>query len=340
MSRMAWSSKFTGIRTIPRAAALCALRATQSWTFCRPRIGRLTHPLTRIRTRGDGKWETISWDEALDTIAAKLQAIKNEYGAEAVWFHKGSRHDNAAGDVRGYLHQLANLFGTPNLSGPLYICNGPRAFNMFKVTGAVPSPDVEHTICVVLWGINPSDTALPQRLKIQDALKGGAKLIVVDPRKTFFASRADVHLQRRPGTDGALALGLLKMIVKEDLFDRQSVNRWTVGFSELESLLDQYSLDELEAITWVPQHAIRQAARLYTGTPPASIFLGQALDQHTGSSQAFRAIASLISVRVPRRAERQRDVVAYPPAEDSGGTPPPTASRAGQQAAGQPVLAD
>ena len=173
---------------------------------------RLQYPLKRVGQRGEGKWERISWDQALSLIAEKLQSVKVAYGAEAVWFHKGAGHDACAGDVRGYLHRLANVFGTPNLSCPFYICYGPRVLNMFLVTGAIPSPDVEHSQCVLLWGINPANSALPRRMKIQGALKKGAKLIVVDPRKTHFARRADVHLQPRPGTDGALALALLKVI--------------------------------------------------------------------------------------------------------------------------------
>lgn len=257
---------------------------------------RLEYPLKRIGRRGEGKWERISWDEALNLIAEKLQAVKATYGPEAVWFHKGSGHDNCVGDVRGYLHRLANVFGTPNLSCPFYICNGPRVLNMFLLTGAIPSPDVENTQCALLWGINPADSALPRRLKIQDARKRGARLVVVDPRTTHFARQADVHLQPRPGTDGALALAMIKVIVDENLYDAEFVAKWTVGFDELKALLATYSLADFEKITWVSQNDIQKAARLYATTKPACIFLGQSLDQHTGSSQAIRAITTLIAV--------------------------------------------
>lgn len=257
---------------------------------------RLKYPLKRVGQRGGGEWERISWDEALGLIAEELQKVKHTFGPEAVCFHKGSGHDLCAGDVRPYLQRLANLFGTPNLSSPFYICNGPRTLNMFYTVGGVPAPEVENTKCILLWGINPTDTALTRHIKIQDALKQGAKLIVVDPRTTHFAQRADVHVRPRPGSDGALALGMLRVIVDDGLLDGDFVNEWTVGFEELEGLLGEYPLERVEEITWVPQDDIKKAAHLYAETKPACIFIGNALDQHTGTSQAIRAITTLMAV--------------------------------------------
>jgi anaerobic selenocysteine-containing dehydrogenase len=257
---------------------------------------RLKYPLKRVGRRGEGKWEQITWDQAMSITAERLQQVRSTYGPEAVWFHKGSGHDLCGGDVRVYLHRLANLFGTPNVSCPFFICNGPRTFNMFLTTGGIPAPDVENTSCVVLWGINPSVTAIARHVRINDAVKRGAKLIVIDPRTTYFARKADVHLRPRPGSDGALALGLLRVISDENLFDAYFVNKWTVGFSELKKMLEEYPLDKVEKITWVPREEIKKAARLYAATKPACIFLGQTLDQQTNTSQAIRAITDLIAV--------------------------------------------
>jgi anaerobic selenocysteine-containing dehydrogenase len=257
---------------------------------------RLKHPLKRTGQRGEGKWERISWDQALDLVAERLQQVKETCGPEAVWFHKGSGHDLCGGDVRPYLHRLANVFGTPNLSCPFYICNGPRTFNMYLTTGAIPAPDVENTRCALLWGINPTVTAITRHVKIHDALKRGAKIIVVDPRTTHLARNADIHLKPRPGSDGALALGLLRVIIDDNLFDAEFVARWTVGFDDLKALLREYPLSKVEQITWVSQDEIRQAAHLYAETKPACVFLGQALDQQTNTSQAIRAITTLIAV--------------------------------------------
>jgi anaerobic selenocysteine-containing dehydrogenase len=257
---------------------------------------RLRVPLKRIGERGEGKWEQISWEEALGLVAENLQQVRTQYGPQAVWFHKGSGHDLCGGDVRNYLHRLANVFGTPNLSCPFFICNGPRTFNMFVTTGGVPAPDVENTSCAVLWGINPTETAIARHVKIHDAVKRGAKLIVIDPRTTHFARKADLHLRLRPGSDGALALGMMRVIVKEDLLDAAFVAKWTVGFEELKELLKEYPLGRVEQITWVPQDEIRRAAHLYAETKPACVFVGQALDQQTNTSQAIRAITVLMAV--------------------------------------------
>ena len=257
---------------------------------------RLKYPLKRTGQRGEGKWERVSWDQALDLVAERLQQVKDSYGAEAVWFHKGSGHDLCGGDVRSYFYRLANVFGTPNLSCPFYVCNGPRTLIPFFITGAIPAPDAENTKCILLWGINPTDTGLPRHIKIQDAIKRGAKLIVIDPRTTHFARRADIHLQPRPGTDGALALGILKVIIDDNLFDKEFVHNWTVGFEELKTMLKEYTLDKVENITWVARDDIRKVAHLYAGTKPACIFLGNALEQHTNASQTIRAITVLMAI--------------------------------------------
>jgi anaerobic selenocysteine-containing dehydrogenase len=104
---------------------------------------RLTKPLKRVGRRGGGDWQSISWGEALELVAQGLANAKENHGPESVWFHKGSGHDLCGGDVRPYLHRPANAFGTPNISCPFYICNGPRTLNMFLMAGAVPAPDEE-----------------------------------------------------------------------------------------------------------------------------------------------------------------------------------------------------
>lgn len=257
---------------------------------------RLKFPLKRIGKRGEGKWERISWDEALGLISDKLLQARSAYGPESVCFQKGSGHDNTIGDVRSYLHRLANVFGTPNIATPFYNCYGPRVLNMFFMTGAIPAPDAENAECIFLWGINPTDSSLPRHLKIQDAIKRGAKLIIADPRKTHFTQKADVHLQPRPGTDGALALGMLRVIVEENLYDAKFVSRWVVGFDELKTLLYDYPLEKVENITTIPAEAIKKAARLYAGTRPACIFLGNGLDQHTNCSSTIRAITAMMAI--------------------------------------------
>jgi len=208
---------------------------------------RLKYPMKRAGEKGEGKWERISWDEALTTIANKLNEIKKEYGAEAIDFHYGHYH---SGDVSSYLVRLANLIGTPNISTPNLVCHVPRIFMQFVFDfGAVVPPDVASTNCIIIWGGNPNVTNKPQQIAIDKARERGAKLVVIDPRVTAYAEEADLHAQLRPGTDGALALGMLNVIINEELYDREFVDKWTNGFEKLKKFVQDYPPEKVEEIT-------------------------------------------------------------------------------------------
>ena len=255
---------------------------------------RILHPLRRVGKRGEDRWERVSWDEALNTITKKLNETKGKYGAESIDFHYGHYH---SGDVSSYLVRLANLIGTPNVSTPNHVCHVPRIFIQFYFDfGVVVPPDVAHTKCIILWGGNPENTNKPQSIAIKEARDRGAKLIVIDPRFIPYSEEADIHAQLRPGTDGALALGLLNVIIKEGLYDREFVERWTNGFDRLEKHIERYSPEYVAEITWVPAEKIREIARLYASTKPACISPRNALDQHTNSSCAIRAIDILMTI--------------------------------------------
>jgi len=256
---------------------------------------RLIHPMKRVGKRGEGKWKRISWNEALTTIANRLQDIKKRYGPEAIDFHHGHYH---SGDILGaYLARLANLIGTPNITNPSHVCHLPRVFLGFNYDlGAVVPPDVAHTKCLIIWGGNPEATNKPQEIAVKEARERGIKLIVVDPRVTSYAKKADFHAQLRPGTDGALALGLLHVIIKEELYDKEFVKKWTTGFEKLAKHIEQYSPEKVAKITWVPEKTIKDIARMYATTKPACISPRNALDQHTNSSVAIRAIDILMAI--------------------------------------------
>jgi anaerobic selenocysteine-containing dehydrogenase len=261
--------------------------------LCAP--DRLKYPMKRVGERGEGRWERISWDEALTTISDRLQEIKKNYGPEAIDFHHGHYH---SGDILGsYLARLANLIGTPNITNPSHVCHLPRVFLEFNYDlGAVVPPDVAHTKCLIIWGGNPEATNKPQEIAIKEARARGVNLIVIDPRSTSYAKEADLHAQLRPGTDGALALGLLYVIIKEGLYDKEFVEKWTTGFDKLEKHIEQYSPEKVEKITWVPAKTTTDIARMYATTKPACISPRNALDQHTNSSVAIRAIDILMAI--------------------------------------------
>lgn len=256
---------------------------------------RLQYPMKRLGERGEGKWARISWDEALDAIAGRFREIKAQNGAEAICFNHGHYH---SGDILGtYLPRLANLIGTPNVCNPSHICHLPRVFMEYGFDlGSVFPPDVPHARCLILWGGNPRAANKPQEIAIERARQRGMKLIVIDPRVTAYAEDADLHAQLRPGTDGALALGLLNVIINENLYNREFVDKWTTGFDALVEHVADYSPETVEEITWVPADLIRAIARLYAQSRPAAISPRTALDQHTNVSGAIRAINILMAV--------------------------------------------
>jgi len=261
---------------------------------------RLLHPLKRVGEKGDGKWKRISWDEALDTITQKLNDIKKEYGAEAVCFGKGTGRNE-----KFLLYRLANLFGTPNFLDPAYICYLPRV-HATQITCGGPSewdkvvvPDYDQSPkCVVLWGSQIGVTNVDGMcgVKFMKAWNRGAKLIVVDPRFTSFASKADLWLQIRPGTDAALALGMLNVIIQKGLYDKEFVNNWTTGFDELVKRVQDYPVERVADITWIPADKIREAARLYASSKPACIQWGVALEHSINAFQNMRSLLILMGV--------------------------------------------
>ena len=271
---------------------------------------RLTKPLRRIGERGEGKWEPIAWDEALDTIAAKLDAIRRDSGAESVVFCQGTGRD-----VIPYHSRLAYTFGSPNkiVMGPLQgnACFFPKMATMRALFGnlavadcaqAYPErydhPQWQTPETIVIWGNEPT-TSNPDGFMghwIADCMKRGAKLIVVDPRKTWPAARSQLWLQIRPGTDAALALGMLHVIVNEQLYDQDFVATWTHGFQELNDRVQAYPPQKVAAITWIPAEQIVEAARLYAASKPAAVQWGVALDQSRECVPTLHAITALMAV--------------------------------------------
>jgi anaerobic selenocysteine-containing dehydrogenase len=256
---------------------------------------RLRYPLKRTGDRGEDKWIKITWNEAMSTIAERFEEIKKEWGAEAIAFNHGHYH---SGDILGiYLARLANLIGTPNVFNPSHVCHLPRVFLEYGFDfGAVFPPDVPHAECLILWGGNPETTNKPQQIAIKKARDHGMKLIVVDPRMTTYAREADLFAQLRPGTDGALALGMLHVVIKENLYDHGFVEKWTTGFRKLCDHVNAYPPELVESVTWVPSNTIRAMARMYAKTRPAAISPRNALDQHTNASGAIRAINLLMAI--------------------------------------------
>jgi anaerobic selenocysteine-containing dehydrogenase len=258
---------------------------------------RLKHPLRRAGQRGAGKWEKISWDEALDEVAKALTEAKEKYGAESVMVAKGM----AKGVEDDLMMRFANSFGTPNVGTPTCVCFVPTitaaVFTYGLRPGLTPLMDYDGSpACILVWACNPQETDPPEYWDINRALDKGAKLAVIDPLRIELAKRANMWVQPRPGSDLALALAMINVIINEGLWDKNFVDNWTVGFDELKAHVRDYSPEKVSEITWVDAEAIRQIARFYATNKPACIRWGNGLEHNINSFQTARAVWILVAI--------------------------------------------
>jgi anaerobic selenocysteine-containing dehydrogenase len=217
----------------PTGKALCAKgRAAPEIVYHRE---RLRYPLKRTRPKGDSDpgWQRITWDEAMDTIAARLRKIAGENGPESVAFSLVSPSTSASDDSMGWVMRLMGAFCSPNLCLSMELCGWGRYLaTAYTFGAAVPGsymPDIESAGCILFWGYNPNHARLVHATATVAAQKRGARLIVVDPRQTEPARRADVWLKVRPGTDAALALGIAQVMIDRGWYDGAFVRDWTNG---------------------------------------------------------------------------------------------------------------
>ena len=340
---------------------------------------RLTRPLKRVGERGEGKWQEISWDEAFDLTERKMKKIREEFGPESVIFTMGTGRD-----IGPWICMLAYAYGSPNvmfgLSG--LACYTPRMAALHTVQGNYCVPDAaqwfpkryedpryEIPKCLVIWGYN-IPASCPDNIFghwFIDLMKKGTEIIAIDPRLSWFASRAKKWLKLRPGTDGALAMGFLNVIIQEGLYDKEFVEKWTNAThlvrsdtgkllresdlvdggsmdnyvawdtarelpvvwdsTELEhrspdvkpalegefsirlasgteipartvwsvfcQQVEEYPVDRVSEITWVPQKDIVEAARFYAESKPAAIHWGVPIDMTPAITPTAQAIANL-----------------------------------------------
>lgn len=256
---------------------------------------RLNRPRKRLGGRGEGHWADLSWEEALDEIAERLREIVEQGGPEAVAYTAGTFH----GTDEQIGNRFLNHLGSPNAAGVWLICGGPQVEAEALTYGWGPSQaDVvpETTRLVVLWGKHTSASSPPAWGRVLKVKRAGAKLIVIDPRRTKEAEAADLWLRPRPGTDGALALGLLHVVISERLYDHTFVERWTVGFEDLAKRVHEYVPERVAELTSVPAQDIRHAARLYAESRPAALSASAPVGMGRNALNWERAMACLIAI--------------------------------------------
>ncbi len=252
---------------------------------------RLREPLIKR----NGSFEPVSWDEAYDFIAGRLQEIKEQHGADAIAGISSARCTNE----ENYLMQkfIRAVIGTNNIDGCARVCHSPTALGMQRAfgTGAATNSieDLKYTDCILLIGANPTAAHPVTGAKIKQAAMQGKTLIVVDPREIPLARYADYHLQLKPGTNVALLNMLMYYIVTEGLVDQEFVDQRTEGYDDFLRQIKALDIDELEKITGVDKDLARQAAIAYATAPNAMSFHGLGVTEHSQGTFTVMQIADL-----------------------------------------------
>jgi anaerobic selenocysteine-containing dehydrogenase len=270
---------------------------------------RVLYPLARVGEKGEGRFERISWDEALDRIAERLLAIKRTVGPEAVMTYIGRGLFEASlieafapkGVEMNSSKSLIFPFGSPNNAGCGSLCAVA-----YGLLAPIPTlglsmrharPDYAAAKLIVVWGSNPATDSPPTAMrKILAAKRRGAKVVVIDHVRNEIARKADRWIPIRPGTDGALALGMLRVAINEGLYDHEFVENWTHGFAEFKDYVQAFTPEEVERITWVPASVVIETARAIATARHATFTTYTGLEYSNGGVQSLRAVLILFAL--------------------------------------------
>lgn len=254
---------------------------------------RLLYPLKRA---GDnGKFTEISWDEAIDTIAEKILHFKDRFGAQSILFYAGSGTKGLLNSVSMNFWRL--LGGCTTTYGDLCWPAGLEAERLTFGENKHNAPwDIANSNLIIVWGKNPAETNIHQSVFIEQAAVNGAKVIVIDPRRTQSAEQACLLIQPRPGTDGALALAAANLIIKNGHTDQEFINNHVHGYSEFKEAISDFTPEKVSEITDLPVEQIHSLADYIGRIKPVSITAGFGMQRYTNSGQTMRAIISLLAL--------------------------------------------
>ena len=269
--------------------AICAKgHAAPQWVYS---PDRLTHPLRRIGKKGEGKFEKITWDDAIAQIAETLKQQKKIYGPESLAMLSPSKRS-----YNDYMSRFLVAHGSPNY-GHSGICAMQRAFAFMYTVGDWPR-DYGETDLIIYWGRQPiySGPVTRPAKTLLAAKQRGAKIIAIKPSVEPDVGMADMWVPLRPGTDTALALAILHVVIKEDLLDHDFIDRWCSGFGRLKEHVKKFTPSWAAAITGVPEKQIVAVARVYATTRRAVIDLGNGVEHTPSSNDAIRAVAILMAI--------------------------------------------
>ncbi|MBR0899010.1 molybdopterin-dependent oxidoreductase [Bradyrhizobium tropiciagri] len=254
---------------------------------------RLLYPMKRTGPKGSGQYERISWEEALSTIKSKWTEIIDQYGSTAIMPHaylgnQGTANGLTAGDA--FFNRLGST-----VAEKTYCESGSSTAWVMTVgpTGGLDVESLAYAKYIIVWGMNMVSTNLHAWPFVLEARSKGAKVVVIDPFKSRTAKQADWHIAIKPGTDAALALGMMNIIIQEGLVDYDYVEKYTLGYEELKARAAEFPVEKVSEITGIPAADIITLAREYATTPPAAIREGVAVERCPGGGDAVRAITCL-----------------------------------------------
>jgi len=293
------NGKMLKVKADKKSGLHCDICPDAKGPFTLPEVfahpNRLKYPMKRAGERGENRWTRISWDEALDTIAEKLMFYRDEFGPESIAM--------VLGEPKGMEFAFGQRFGTylqtPNVITPGNYCGVQvGTADHFTFGTMMMQADLETEMeCIIIWGANPLNTGgsfRGMRQNILDAaLRRGCKLIMMEPGKNRYSKKADYWLRVKPGSDGALAMGMAKVVIEEGLYDKDYVEAHTTGFDELRKEVATFSLDDVEAETWIDVETVREVSRVYATSKPAQILWGNALENSVSALQICRAVTIL-----------------------------------------------
>ncbi len=255
---------------------------------------RLRYPMRR---QSDGSFVQMNWEDACREIASQMKCAKEKYGAQSIAIYSGSGNDGMA---PRYASRFSNVFGCRMIPGIVEICfEGAYEGARFNV-GPFPPHELSDWVnskCIVIWGTNKHESSIHAKRVIQEAINNGAKLIVIDPRRTPYAEIADIYTTIRPGTDAALALGIANEIIEKGLYNDEYVKRHVIGFNEFRERVSKYNKKSVSAITWVSENTIERIAKLFATHGPALISTAPAgMNHYTNGTWTARAVHSLLAI--------------------------------------------